>query len=333
MKGIVAWCCALFMLTPALGQGTLVVANKIDNSVSIVNLKTYQQLARIEVGTGPHEVAVSPSGRMVAVAVYGNKAEVGNTVTIIDLQKMDKVKDILLGEFSRPHGMEFINESELIVTSESKRTLLKINIVTSTVSVVAWTEQLLSHMVAYSKINNIAYVANIASGSVSMIDVSTNTLLRQLEFRKGIEGISVSPQGTEVWVANREDSTVSAMSTTSFQLLGTMPAHQVAYRIKHINNGRHVVVSNGMSGNLSVYDVETKKWLRDIALANNGGAKGETRPVPVGIASSNQLGLVFVSLAGYDQVAVVDTTSWTVIRYLDVGDGPDGIYYSSYQAP
>lgn len=290
------------------------------------------EVGRIAVGVGPHEVAISPSGKIIAVANYGNKQTTGNSLSIIDLTRKVKVKDISLGEYTRPHGLEFINESEVLVTIETRQVLLKVNVISDVVTVVAKTLQPLSHMVAYASNQKIAYVANIASGTVSMIDVETNSLLQQLMFKKGIEGISIAPDGNEIWVANREDSTVTAMNTQSFEVLGTMPAHQVAYRIKHVSAGQHVVVSNGMSGNVSVYDSKTKEWVRDVNLNTSSleDSGKVTHPIPVGIAFSDQSSFVFVSLAGYGQVAVIDTHTWQVTKSITVGDGPDGIYYSSF---
>jgi YVTN family beta-propeller protein len=186
-------------------------------------------------------------------------------------------------------------------------------------------------MVTYSGTDKKAYVANIASGTVSMIDVGTNSLLRQLEFKKGIEGVTVSPDGMEVWVANREDSTVTAMSTKTFEKLAMMPAHEVAYRIKFLPDGNHVVVSNGMSGNLSVYDTKEKKHIKDIDLVDRNLSNSEEQPnnpVPVGIAVSTDSKFVYVSLAGYDQVVVIKTKDWSIEKIINTGSGPDGIYYS-----
>lgn len=312
-------------------QGTLLVANKNENTLSVISLLTHAEVTKIEVGKGPHEVAVSTDGNIIAVANYGNKSVVGNSLTIIDLARKQRIKEISLAEFTRPHGIEFISQDELLVTSESTKSLLKVNVTTDEVTVVAKTDQLVSHMVAYSSGDRMAYVANIASGTVSMIDVRESKLLKQLPFNKGIEGISVSPDGTEVWVANRDDSTVTAMSTKTFEILGTMPAHQVAYRIKHLRNGKYVVVSNGMSGNLSIYDARRKKLIKDINLKDSGRTHTEQDPnvpVPVGIATGQDSRYVFVSMAGYNQVAIINTKNWTVENTIATGDGPDGIYFS-----
>ena len=330
MNPIIAFTMLLFSAA-ALGQGTLLVANKNESTLSVLSLAGKVEVAKIEVGKGPHEVAVSPDGNIIAVANYGNKSIVANSLTIIDLSRKKKIKEISLAEFTRPHGIEFFSQDGVLVTSESTKTLIKVNVVTDEIALVARTDQFVSHMVAYSPRDHLAYVANVVSGTVSMIDVKESKLLRQLPFRKGIEGISVSPDGEEVWVANREDSTVTAMSTKSLEILAIMPAHQVAYRIKHLKNGRYVAVSNGMSGSLSIYDAKKKKLIKDVDLKDStrkNTAEEPNMPVPVGIATSHDSRYVFVSMAGYDKVAIINTKNWNVEETIVTGDGPDGIYYS-----
>jgi YVTN family beta-propeller protein len=305
-------------------SGHILVANKTANTVSVIRLSDYQTLAVVPVGVGPHELAVNPSGTLAAVANYGNQQTVGNSLSIIDIGKREKTKDIPLGEYKRPHGIEFINENEVLVTSETNKALIKVDIQTGVVGEVAKTDQLASHMVAYASADQKAYVANIASGTVSVIDVRGNKLIRQIEFKKGIEGLAVSPDGTELWVANRDDATVTAVDTRTQAVLAVLPAGQVAYRVKFLPNGRYAMVSNGLSGNMSVYDVQKKTRLPDVDFTKTPG----TQPIPVGMTAHPNSEWVYVSTSQYDQVAVVGTKDWKVTGRLAVGEGPDGIYFA-----
>ncbi len=53
----------------APGTGTLIVLNKDGASASLLDRATGKEFARLDTGTGPHEVAVSPDG---TIAVVGN---------------------------------------------------------------------------------------------------------------------------------------------------------------------------------------------------------------------------------------------------------------------
>lgn len=77
--------------------------------------------------------------------------EPGNSLSVIDVTSKTNTKTIDLHDYKRPHGLEFINDNEVLVTSEATQTLIKIDITSGKVSEVAKTGQAVSHMIAYSK--------------------------------------------------------------------------------------------------------------------------------------------------------------------------------------
>ncbi len=54
----------------ASGTGTLIVLNKDGASASLRDRATGEEFARLDTGVGPHEVAVSPDGRIAVVDVH-----------------------------------------------------------------------------------------------------------------------------------------------------------------------------------------------------------------------------------------------------------------------
>ncbi len=325
---IICFCClAIFAKAQ---HGSLLVANKADNTLSIFDVATKQQLALIPVGEGPHELAVSPDGKTAVVCNYGSSGP-GNSLSVIDIPGKQKTKTIDLGQYTRPHGIEFINAQEVIVTSEATKNLVKVNIVSGAVSLVVFTDQAASHMVAWSPTDKMAYVANITPGTVSAISVGENKVVKLLSLKKGIEGIAVAPNGREVWVANRDDANVSALNTTTWETIAVLPADKVAYRVKFLNNGKYALVSNGNAGNVCVYDVQKKMLTKTIdfkTLAVNSKSGKTEQPVPGGITSSEDSKFVFVASTGYNLAVMIDTGTWTIAGFFVTGNVPDGIYYS-----
>lgn len=304
--------------------GTLLVVNKAENTVSLIDLGKGSIVATIDTEFGPHEVAVSLSGEFAAITNYGNGQTASNSISVIDIVQRKKLKTIDLGVYFRPHGIEFINEEEAIVTSEARMVLILVNIKSGAVTEVAGTAQQGSHMVAWSAIDNTAYVSNVGSGTVSVIDVPNRKLKKVLNFKPGIEGLDISSNGKELWVANRNDSSVTVVNSANGEVLALLPAHQVAFRVKCLPNGEFVVVSNGLSGNISLYNGKEKKLVKDIDVTGESGAQ----PVPVGIAIEPTSKYIYVCLAGYNQVVEIETKGWTISRSLNTGIEPDGVYYS-----
>ena len=322
--------------TQAQPIGHIVVVNKAESNLSLINLTDLQEVTKIETGADPHEVAVSPNGLTAVVTNYGSQ-QPGKSLSVISLRDKKRIKDIDLVEYYRPHGIEFINNDEVLVTSEAQKALLKVNLQTDKVTLVGKTDQTAGHMVTYSAKDNKAYVANIVSGTVSCFDVHSNSFIRNISFTKGIEGLDVSKDGKELWVANRDNNDVTVWDLAKDEKVAVLQANQVAFRVKVLPHQKYAVVSNGQAGTLSVFDVKNKSVVKEIHFS--GLDKGlnqitdqqdEEHPsVPVGIATDDKGNYVFIALAGYDKVAVVDTKDWKIIAAIDCGQAPDGIYYST----
>lgn len=325
MKTILLILCACFAQSSVNAQGTLLVGNKDDNTLSFIDPALKKVTSTIPVGAGPHEVAVSVSGKWAAVANYGNRQQTGHSISIVDVARRQVIKEIELNPYLRPHGMEFINDEEVLVTSEAAKVLLRVNIHTGLVSEVVKTDQLASHMVTYAPKNQSAYVSNINSGTVSVVDVKENKLIRHIPLQPGVEGLHVSPDGKELWVANQKTNVISVISTQTLSPVDSFPAKKIAYRVGFLPNGKYAVVSNGGEGNISIYDVSAKKLVKEIDFTTDPAKP----PVPGGITASADSKWLFVCSTGMNQVVMIDTSNWTIIARIDTGRTPDGIYFST----
>src|SRR5688500_12109071 len=104
---ILALVLALASVASAKDSGTLLVLNKSDNTVSLIDLATRKTVATVPTGIGPHEVAVSPDGKTAVIANYGAQIP-GSSLTIIDIPGKQALKTIDLGEYRRPHGIVWL---------------------------------------------------------------------------------------------------------------------------------------------------------------------------------------------------------------------------------
>ena len=57
---------------PAHARGVLLVANKYDHTLGIVDPESGNQLATVAVDVTGHEVTASPDGRLAYVPIYGD---------------------------------------------------------------------------------------------------------------------------------------------------------------------------------------------------------------------------------------------------------------------
>lgn len=323
----------------AKDSGTLIVLNKSDNTVSLIDLVSKKVVATIPTGFGPHEVAVSPDGKVAVVANYGTGPQPGNTLTVIDIPGKKQIKTIDLSDYRRPHGITWLQGNEVAVTVEGSKALLIVDVDAGKILGAIATDQNVSHMVVVSPKHRRAFVANIGSGSVTVIDLAEKKRITDLQTGAGAEGIDISKDEKEVWVTNRAANTVSVIDVASLKVTNSLESRDFPIRVKFAPDGKHVLVSNARSGDVAVFDATTKKEVRRIPMqvkANEassaagrifGNQFGQS-PVPVGILVAPGLRHAFVANTNADIVTMIDLQTWQIVDRLTAGKEPDGLGYS-----
>jgi YVTN family beta-propeller protein len=324
-----------------LDAATLVVANKSDATVDLVDLATGRSVATLPTGKGPHEVAVSPDGRLAVVSDYGPRGEDGSTLTVIDVAAAKVLRTVGLGRHRRPHGMAWISERELAVTTEGTAHLLVVDPHAGTVTKEIETGQRVSHMVAVAADGRRAFVANIGSGNVTAVDLAAGAKLRDIPTGDGAEGIALSPGGRELWVGNRAADTLSVLDPQSLEVVATVPCPGFPIRVAVTPDGSRALVSAARSGEVVVFDVAARKELLRRKLDLSAVAESATRlfgtqfgesPVPVGLVVAPDGATAWVAATQADAVVAVDPATLEVRGLLKAGREPDGMGDSAVAA-
>ena len=158
-------------------EGTVVVVNKGDNTVSFIDVASRKIKFTRATGKGPHELALSNDGTWAVVTDYVG----GNSLTIFDVKKATKVRTIDLSTYPRPHGVLFLKDQRRVaVTSEASDSVVIVDIHSGQIEKVISTGQKGSHMVALPASSERLYSANMGSNSVSELDIQSGKLLRKL---------------------------------------------------------------------------------------------------------------------------------------------------------
>ncbi len=333
--------CAWFAAaaSAAAPSGTLLVLNKSDDTLSFIDLATSQIKATLPTGDGPHEVAVSSDGRTAVVTNYGDTANPGKTLTVVDVPGKRVLRTVDLGAYSRPHGIVWLQGDEVAVTVEASKAVLIVGVGEGTVKHAIVTDQVGSHMVAVSPKHRRAFTANIGSGSSTVIDLSTHKRITDVVTGRGAEGIAVAPDGSEVWVTNRDANTVSIVDPATLKITATLQPGEIPIRVKFTPDGTRALISNAKSGDVAVFDTVTKKKITSIPMQKEGeSTSGEARPlvsqfgngpVPVGILMPEPLSLAFVANTNADTITVIDLDTFKIVNRLKAGREPDGLGYTT----
>ena len=318
------------------GAGTLIVLNKSDATAALIDLDSGDLVATLPTGSGPHEVAVSPDGRTAVATNYGGEVA-GSTLTVIDVPSARVTGTIDLGDYRRPHGIVYLRDGvHVVVTAEDNQSLLTVHVPSGRVANAVRTGQEISHMVVVTPDGARAFVPNIGSGSVSVIDLKAGQLIRNIETGAGAEGIAITPEGREVWVTNRSADTVTVIDAATLEIVQELSSKSFPIRAKATPDGRHVLVSNARTGDVAVFDADTKREVRRVSMdlsAENtkgrlfGNLFGQS-PVPIGILIRPDGKRAYIANTNADRVSIVDLETWTTIGVFEPGKQPDGLGYS-----
>jgi YVTN family beta-propeller protein len=327
--------CALQADPAPARDGRLLVVNKGESTLSVVHAREGREIARIPTGHAPHEVAVSPDGRLAVVTNYGTGEQPGNTLTVVDLATLHVAATIDLGEQTRPHGIAWHPDGRRVaVTTEGNGTLTLVDVPGRRVEAVVPTGERVSHEVALTPDGRRAFVANIGSGSVTVIDVEAGAVIRSIPTGAGAEGVAVSPDGREVWVSNRADNTVTVLHAETLEVLATVPSEDFPIRVAFSPDGGLALVTNARSAELRVFDVPGRSEVAAVAIRApvvEGGEQViafEGSAVPIGVLADPDRRHVYVAAASADVVAVVDLERREVVRLIAVGREPDGLAWA-----
>jgi YVTN family beta-propeller protein len=334
---LLAGCAATVEAAPS--AGTLVVLNKSEASASLFDLASGAEAARLTVGDSPHEAATSPDGRLVVVTNYGHKTP-GNSLSVIDVAQAKVLRTIVLDGYQRPHGLQFLDPRRVIVTAEAQASVLIVDVVAGRIERAIATGQRVSHMVAVAPDGGRAFVANIGSGSLSVLDLRDGAAVTHIPTGLGAEGVDVSPDGNEVWVSNRGADTLTVVDARSLQTLATLPAVGFAIRVRFDPAGARAFVTVPRDDALLVFDRRSRTLERRIGMPAASvqtegrllGAMFGRSTVPIGVATDGAGRRVYVAQANADQVAEFDARDGTLLRTLATGKEPDGLAWSPLRA-
>ena len=304
---------ALSFASPLAAQ-TLLIGNKGEDTVSFVDLKSGREVARLPTGPKPHEIAVSPDGKRAAVVAYG-----GNTIDIFDVAGVRKLTTIDLGRNRNPHGLAWLRSGRIVVTTEGSDALTVVEPAADGKARVRAipTGQRGSHMVDATLTS--AVVANMKSGTVSLISLYNRTPVRNYPAGEEPEGVARSPVRAQIWVADRKNDVVRVLNPQTGAEIIRFVTGRMPIRVLVSRDGARAYVSNAGSGTISVFDAEALRPLPTITVS------GKPEAMQVTLLFSRDQQKLYAAETGTDTIAEIDRGTGKVIRRLAAGRQGDGL--------
>jgi YVTN family beta-propeller protein len=283
--------------------------------------------APIDVGIEPVDVAVDPTTGNAYVANYGS-----DTVSVIDESTNTVTATIDVGEY--PEGVAFDSANgDVYVANFGTDTVSVIdgstNTVTATIDVGVEPVEVDPYGVAVDPATDEIYVTNIMgdwpneTGTVSVIDGSTNTMTATIDVGSGPFGVAVDPATGDVYVTDCINTTcdegaVLVIDGATNTVTATIDVGEDPESVAVDPTTGNVYVTNygsGDQGTVSVIDGSTNAVTATIDV-------GE---FPFGVAADPSTGDVYVTNFSGGTVSVIDESTNSVTATIDVGAGPKGV--------
>ena len=313
---------------------TLLVVRKSDAAVDLIDPGSGARLASVALGYAPHEVSVSPDGRLAAITNYGSRERPGSTLSIVDLEQPRELRRIDLAPHTRPHGVDWFAPDRIAVTTEGSKHLLVVEPGSGRIVSAIATDQEVSHMVAVDAAGARAYVTNIGSGTTTALDLAAGRKLADLATGPGSEALALTPDGRELWVAARSAGELAIVNTDKLEVTTRLPLPGIPIRIALTPDGRTALVTCAGTAEIVAFDVATRseRARRKVDVPKAPGADQRSLArlapdsvLPIGLLVSGDGATAFVAATMGDVVVQFTTGSLEPLRTIDVGGEPDGL--------
>jgi len=334
------WLALLLATAPALAVGAnlnsptgtagLIMVDKVGGQVRFFDPATDRELAAFapdpEAGLKAHELAISPDHKTAYVTVYGdgvygNNPHPGHTVAIIDLASRKMTGSIDVSPYQAPHGIQVDAAGNLYVACDLSRKVLILDPRKRRV-VAAIDVEGTGHWLALLPDGSKLYVANKNDKAfVSVVDVKARKMVGRVPVPHGTQGITASPDGKTVLVADDSEPTLHVISIANDSIVDNITVTGVErglYKVFYSADGKRVLTALP-SGQVNLFNAADLHAPQQV-VKSAGTAL-------MGFAFSADGKTALVGNHGQGTVSRIDLATATVTNTFPAGKGVETLAY------
>lgn len=319
------FCLIGVVLAEAPGRGVLLVANKGDESLGIVDVDSGQQVATVpEGGKTGHEVTASPDGRTAYVPIYGDSGvgkpgTDGDRMVVIDIASRKVTGTVNFGHGVRPHLPVFGPKNGLLyITTELDQAVTIVDPKTLKIVGQIPTGQTESHMLAISHDGRRGYTANVGPGTVSVLDMEARKTLAVIPISGETQRISISPDDKWVFTSDQKAPRLAVIDTAVNKVTAWVPLPGAGYGTAPTPDGKWLLVDVPSKNQVAIVDLSAMKVVKIL----------DVPKAPQAVLVRPDGKEAYASCDSSHKIAVIDVASWTVKGTIDAGAGADGLAWA-----
>jgi DNA-binding beta-propeller fold protein YncE len=303
----------------------LLVANKGDHTISLIDPAAGRQVAAVDVkGVTGHELVASPDGKFAYVPIYGDSGvgspgTDGSKVAVVDLAERKLAGDVDFGKGVRPHcAVIGPKDGLLYVTTELEQAIAVIDPRTQKIVGKIPTGQPESHMLAISRDGRRGYTANVGPGTVSVLDLEARKTITVIPVAKKIQRIALSVDDRFAFTSDQTKAQLAVIDTATNQVKTWVPLPDQGYGTAPTPDGRWLVVALRTGNHVAVVDLKTMKVAHTV----------DVPAVPQEVLVAPDGKIAYVSCDASHKVAAIRTSDWKVDKLIDAGPSADGLAWA-----
>jgi DNA-binding beta-propeller fold protein YncE len=324
-------CAATFSSSRFSGAEThshslLLVANKGDQTLGIIDPETGKQIATVtEGGVTGHEVIASPDGRLAYVPIYGDSGvgkpgTDGSQLVVIDIASRKIVGNLDFGHGVRPHCPLFGPKDGLLyVTTEIDNSIAVIDPHSLKIVGSIPTSRPESHMLAISHDGKYGYTTNVGSGTVSVLDMSNRKTVDVIAVAAVVQRIALSIDDRLAFTSDQSKPQLAVIDTSRRKVKTWVPLPAPGYGTAATPDGRWLLIAIQKTRQVAVLNLATMKIEHTIDVP--------AAPQEVLIRPDGEV--AYVSCDASHKIAEIRISDWTVGKLIDAGPGADGLAWAA----
>ena len=241
--------------------------------------------------------------------------EKGNTVSVIDTDTWTVTKTIKVGQ--RPRGIEFTRDGKFVMVAVGDDdTIQMIDARTQTI-----VDTLPSgpdpELFAQDAAGKTLYVANENDNTVTMIDLEKRARIGDIQVGVEPEGMTISPDGKILINTSETTNMAHFIDTEKRQIVANVLVDSRPRFAQFKHDSSELWVSSEIGGTVSIVDPVKHAVTGKVTFEIPGLRREAIQPVGIGITKDDKT--AFVALGPANRVAIVDTATHKVTKYLLVG--------------
>ncbi len=298
---------------PSVPQGQIaIVLNSRDAAVSLVDMTTFSEIGRVDVGKEPHHLYPTPDGKSLIVA-----NAISNDLHYLD-PLTGKIQKRLRG-IDDPYQIGFSPDNKWFVANGLRLDRVDVYRVEDGELKVAKRIPLPkapSHL-WYSADSRYVFVTLQESDEIASIDLGTLEVAWKIKVGKQPAGIIVTPDEKYLMVGIMGADYVEVIDIRSRQSVKRIVTGKGAHNFRGAGDKRHVWVGNRVSNTINKIDMVELKVVDTIEVPGGPDCMEIT-------ADGRQM---WITSRFAKQVTVVDLDQRKIVRQIPVGRSPHGIYF------